>query len=333
MAGIRLNCNATNGVYHKSMSTALAPMPESYDNEALIKELEPASAEFLDRHLSLAQPWYPHEFVPWSRGRDYVPGQDWEPQDFPLPEAVRSSLFVNLLTEDNLPYYTNTILGLTDADHPLNEWTRRWTAEERRHSEVIGGWIHVTGAIDPRELEDARMVQMGGGQVPQFDRLAEALVYTSLQEPATRIAHHNTGSRLSQADKVGQKIMNRVAGDEGLHTRFYRDLAQVAFKVDPSSMVIATQRQIKGFAMPGTGIPGFAKHAKVIAEAGIYDIAQFQEKVVTPTLEKYWGFWELSDLTPEAEAARDNLHTYLERLARVIRRQRNRQAEQTEPGT
>ena len=38
----------------------------------LLEELEPVVAENLDRHLSMAQEWHPHDYVPWSQGRDFA---------------------------------------------------------------------------------------------------------------------------------------------------------------------------------------------------------------------------------------------------------------------
>lgn len=309
------------------MSEKLPPMPSTYDDDALIAELAPVTAELFEQHLAASKPWYPHEFIPWSRGRDFVPGDEWNAEDLPLNQAVRSALFVNLLTEDNLPYYTMEIASHAPVGHPWVDWAYRWTAEERRHSEVIGGWVHAARALDPKELEDARMVQMSGGKVPHPKTMADALAYTSLQELATRVSHFNTGAHLSSVDKVGREILNRVATDEGLHTRFYRTLAGAAFRIDPSSMVIATARQVKDFEMPGTGIPNFQKHARAIAAAGIYDVAQFKEKVVDPTLETHWGIWDLDGLSSEAEIARGQLHNHLGRLSRVIRRQRERASE------
>ena len=43
----------------------------------LLYELEPVVAENLERHLSIAKEWHPHDYVPWSRGRtriNLVPG-------------------------------------------------------------------------------------------------------------------------------------------------------------------------------------------------------------------------------------------------------------------
>ena len=36
----------------------------------LIRDLEPTVAAELDRHFAIAKDWYPHEYVPWSEGRD-----------------------------------------------------------------------------------------------------------------------------------------------------------------------------------------------------------------------------------------------------------------------
>src|SRR4051812_11588237 len=76
---------------------------------AVLDELIPTVDRLLERHLSATKEWMPHELVPWSRGRDFVPGEEWDESEFPLPPAVRSALFVNLLTEDNLPHYFETI--------------------------------------------------------------------------------------------------------------------------------------------------------------------------------------------------------------------------------
>ena len=66
-------------------------------------ELDPVVAELYDRHMATAKEWFPHEFVPWGRGRDFADAP-WDPDQSPVSEAARIALMVNLLTEDNLPY-------------------------------------------------------------------------------------------------------------------------------------------------------------------------------------------------------------------------------------
>jgi acyl-[acyl-carrier-protein] desaturase len=288
------------------------------DQTALLAELEPSAAEFLERHLATAREWFPHSLVPWSEGRDFGDDAEWEPDDDRIGAATRSALFVNLLTEDNLPYYFRTISARLGRDDAWGTWVRRWTAEEGRHSIVIRDYLTVTRAVDPVALERARMTQVSNGVVPEPPSLADALAYASLQELATRIAHHNTGRSLP--DPAGRKIMTRVAADENLHHLFYRDLTNAAIAIDPATVVPAIDRQVRHFAMPGTGIPDFARHARRIADAGIYDFAAHHDQILVPVLLRHWRLDRLEGLKATAEQARERLLAYIERVGRVARR-------------
>ena len=291
---------------------------------ALLADLEPEAARLMDRHLANTKMWHPHTFVPWSRGRDFEPDYEWSPEEFVLPAEVRAALYVNLLTEDNLPYYFRDIERMLGREGAWGEWTRRWTAEEARHAVVIRDYLTVTRAIDPVALEEGRMVQMSGGQVPEPVSAIDGLVYVTLQELATRISHRNTGAHIEGHDRVGYDIMRRVAIDENHHFLFYRDMAQAIIDVDPSTAVEAMERQIIGFAMPGEGIPNFSEHAKLIANAGIYDLVAHYEQILDPVVLKHWGLETLTGLTPEAEAARERTVAYIEKSRRVAQRLRER---------
>jgi acyl-[acyl-carrier-protein] desaturase len=295
-------------------------MPLSDD--ALTDELAPVVAELFDRHLANTKEWFPHRLVPWSRGRDIEPDQSWDPADATLSEEVRSALIVDLLTEDNLPYYFETIYNLFGKHEPWGEWARRWTAEEGRHSIVIRDYLHVTQAVDLDELERGRMAQVSLGEVPHPETVCDGLAYVTMQELATKISHRNTGRLLE--DKVGYQVMAQVAGDEQLHHVFYRDAASAALEVDPDGMVLAIDRQVRNFAMPGTGIPDFAAHAKRIAKAQIYDFQIHHDLILKPMIHDVWKLPELEGLSPEAEQARDTVVKYLDRVqsaaARMARR-------------
>ena len=301
------------------------------DDRSLLHELEPTVESLLERHLATTKEWFPHEYVPFGRGRDAVAGRAWSPDDADLAgatldEAVRSSLIVNLLTEDNLPHYFAIIQQTFGADGPWGTWARRWTAEEGRHSMVIYGYLMVTRAVDPVALERARMVQVAGGAVPTPPSAADSIIYVALQELATRIAHRNTGRMIG--DEAGFDVMKRVAADENLHHLFYRDLATAAIELDPSTMVGAIERQVVQFEMPGTGIPDFALHAAAIAKAGIYDLAIHHDQILAPVVVRHWGIEALEGLDAEAEQARQRLLKRLatsERVARRVTERRERQ--------
>lgn len=298
------------------------------DQTAMLNELEPTVARLLDKHLATAKEWFPHELVPWSQGRDFEPGFEWDPNEVVMAPAVRSSLFVNLLTEDNLPYYFRTIETLFGRDTAWGTWARRWTAEEGRHSIVLRDYLTVTRALDPVALERARMKQVEKGETPVMDLVTDGIVYVTLQELATRIAHHNTGKLLD--DKAGYEVMKRVAADENRHHLFYRDLGTAALELDPSAMVLAMERQVRDFEMPGTGIVDFESHAMAIAKAGIYDFTVHHDSVLVPVILRHWNVEALAGLSPEAEQARARLVKRMERIARVGRRftaKRERSAE------
>jgi acyl-[acyl-carrier-protein] desaturase len=285
-------------------------------------DLEPHAAALLDRHLASAKEWFPHEYVPYHRGRDFEPGYEWTPRDSDLggaviPDSVRSALYVNLLTEDNLPYYFRHIERTFGADGAFGTWVRRWTAEEGRHAIVIRDYLMATRAIDPVALERGRMVQVAGGEAPEPDSPLNALVYVSLQEMATRIAHRNTGRLLG--DPAGLRVMARVAADENLHHLFYRDLTSAALEMWPSEVVIAIEEVVRTFAMPGTGIPDFSRHSALIAGAGIYDATIHHEQILIPVVLNHWKVAQLINLTPAAERAREALLRRIERIGRLAR--------------
>ena len=302
------------------------------EDAALLAQLAGKAEELLERHLATSKPWYSHEIVPWSMGRDFVAGEAWSPDDVALPSAVRSALFVNLLTEDNLPYYFETINRMFGRNEIWGTWSHRWTAEEARHSIAIRDFLLVTRAIDPWALEDARMGQMSGGEVPQPETACDGFVYVALQELATRISHRNTGKLLQvemdktghPAAKAGYDIMARVAADENFHYLFYRDITSAAIEVDPSSVVCAIERQVADFEMPGTGIVGFDAHSRAIAAAGIYNLPIHYSQILAPVILRHWGLESIEGLSTEAELSRERTVKLLGRFERASERMNQR---------
>ena len=292
----------------------------------LLHELTPKAEELLERHLKTTKEWFPHTLVPWERGASLDVDADWDPRAFPLPDAVRSALFVNLLTEDNLPYYSAHIAGvLGRKQEAWKDWNHRWTAEEDRHAMVIRDYLTVSQAIDPFELERARMHQMSTAVVPEPPTVAETFAYVALQELATRISHRNTGKILE--DPAGYNVMARVATDENHHFLFYRDVMTALIEIDPSTGVIALDRQVRDFQMPGTGIPNFKHHAYAIAKAGIYDLTAHHDQILQPVVLRHYKIEELEGLSPEADQARESLLTHVSRIGKAARRMAARQAE------
>ncbi|GAA2133668.1 acyl-ACP desaturase [Kitasatospora kazusensis] len=294
--------------------TMLTEAAAEHAETALLHELQPVVAENLDRHLAVAKEWFPHEYVPWSDGRNFeglLGGEPWRPEEAKLPEIARTSLVVNLLTEDNLPGYHFAIAQF-GKDGAWGSWVNRWTAEEARHGTAIRDYLLATRAVDPRALERVRMDHMSlGYDRPDGFSALHAIAYAAFQELATRISHRNTGH--FSEDPICEALLARVAADENLHMLFYRNLVAAAFEIDPDRTMRAVADVVTGFEMPGSTIKDFGRKSAQIAIAGIYDLRLHHDDVVQPVLRQLRVF-ERGGLGPEGEAAREELAVFVARL-------------------
>ncbi|MDQ3153930.1 MAG: acyl-ACP desaturase [Actinomycetota bacterium] len=280
------------------------------DSTRLLHDLEPVVTENLDRHLAAAKEWMPHEYVPWSLGRDFADlgGDAWDPEQSRLTPVARTALEVNLLTEDNLPSYHREIERAFGRDRAWGAWVHRWTAEEGRHAYCIRDYLLVTRGVDPVELERARMDVMQTGFDAEEKPLLHVLAYVSFQELATRVSHRNTGRYAS--DPIAEKLLARVATDENLHMVFYRNLVKAALEIDPGPTLRAITDEVVGFQMPGSMIAGFTRKAAQIAKAGIYDLRIHHDEIIWPLL-RQWGVFDLEGVGAEGEKARGELADFL----------------------
>jgi acyl-[acyl-carrier-protein] desaturase len=287
----------------------------------LIRDLEPAVAKELDRHLATTKDWYPHEYVPWSEGRDFagpLNGDAWEAKDSKLTAVAQDSLVLNLMTEDNLPSYHTEIAISMGRDGAWGTWINRWTAEEARHSIVLRDYLMATRGVDPNELEDLRMAHMQVGyQTPYENDMLHTVAYVSFQELATRVSHRNTG-RISR-DEVCEGMLARVALDENLHMLFYRNLLGEAIKLEPSAAMRAITDVVTNFEMPGAGMPGWGRKSVQIALAGIYDLPLHLTDVLHPVL-RAWDIFNVEGLDDDGKAAQAELKAFLDNMAVEVER-------------
>ena len=167
------------------------------------------------------------------------------------------------------------------------------------------------------------MVQMSRGQVPQSDSVAEMISYVSFQELATQVAHRNTGQALDKTRR-GKKIMSKVAGDEGLHHAFYRDLVLAGPRDRPVDHGASRSRASFGTSRcPAPESPISPSTRRSSLSPGIFGAQQFVDAVVRPTLD-YWRLFDLEGLSPEAEKAREKIDRNVAGLARLAAAQQVR---------
>jgi acyl-[acyl-carrier-protein] desaturase len=296
-------------------------MSEDLTDLQLLHELEPVVETNLNRHLSMTKNWNPHDYIPWSDGKNYyaLGGADWDPEQSKLSEVAQVAMVQNLLTEDNLPSYHREIAMNFGMDGAWGNWVNRWTAEENRHGIALRDYLLVTRAIDPVELEKLRLEQVTRGFSPgqngQGDLFAESLfdsvIYVTFQELATRVSHRNTGKACDET--VADHLLARVSADENLHMIFYRDVSEAGLEIAPNQAMESLHRVLRNFTMPGYTVPEFRRKAVIIAVGGIYDPRIHLDDVVMPVLKK-WRIFEREDFTGEAASMRDDLALLVEEL-------------------
>ena len=296
-------------------------MSEDLTDLQLLHELELVVETNLNRHLSMTKNWNPHDYIPWSDGKNYyaLGGADWDPDQSKLAEVAQVAMVQNLLTEDNLPSYHREIAMNFGMDGAWGNWVNRWTAEENRQGIALRDYLLVTRAIDPVELEKLRLEQVTRGFSPgqngQGDLFAESLfdsvIYVTFQELATRVSHRNAGKACDET--VADQLLARVSADENLHMIFYRDVSEAGLEIAPNQAMKSLHRVLRNFTMPGYTVPEFRRKAVIIAVGGIYDPRIHLDDVVMPVLKK-WRIFEREDFTGEAASMRDDLALLVEEL-------------------
>lgn len=299
-------------------------MPRHLTEVEIRTELEPVAATNVNRHESVAPRWNPHDYVPWDRGRNFARtgGADWSPEQSQLSDVARAAMITNLLTEDNLPSYHREAAEHFSLDDAWGAWVGRWTAEENRHGIALRDYLVVTRAVDPVELELARMQHVANGFGATAEEEARhktdfllSIAYVTFQELATRVSHRNTGKVCN--DPIADQLLKRIAADENLHMIFYRNVCAAALDLVPDQALEAVADVVEHFRMPGQGMPNFRRNGVLMAKHGIYDPRQHLDEVVRPTLRK-WRIFERDDFSFQGEQRREQLATYLEGLEHQV---------------
>jgi len=292
----------------------------------ILKTLEPDVQSIFEKHYQTKKPWYPHELLPW----DNLSNKDNKPviMDQETRKAIASSLYLNVLTEDNLPWYvlnTSKLFGNENKETVWGDWLRQWTAEEDNHSYSLRLLITLNNLMDPKKLEDARMHQMRNAIVPIQACASEGIIYGAMQELAARISYRNLATISEEIN--GYPILAKIASDENRHHIFYRDVAKKGFEYFPSEFVISLYNQVLGFQMPGTGIIDFKQHALRVNKANIFNFEMQHALINLHLTNEIWKINELSGLTPEAEEAREKIDKIYERLTKILNKQKQRKEE------
>jgi acyl-[acyl-carrier-protein] desaturase len=277
------------------------------------------------RHIRQRKLWMPSELLPVA---DQAVGeQAYELRALPerargIPDAIRVSLALNLLTEEGLPHFHRLLAAYMGSGNAWSRWNYLWTAEEDRHGCVLRDYVREARLFDMPAFERLQYRYLEAGFDPEWgDDPYLLLAYTSLQERATQAAHANTARLVAPHEPLLQRILGRVAGDESRHFEFYRDAFKALLEVDPTRAMVSALQIMPRLAMPGNSIDGYAEMADVVRRAGIYGPRDYR-KVVAQCLES-WGIAALQPADAEGREAQERLMAVpgrLDKLADLLER-------------
>lgn len=291
----------------------------SASKREVLAAVEPLVERNMARHIDERRLWMPGDLMP--AGEHLTDEQARELRDLPdrahaMPDAVRVSLALNLLTEEGLPHFHRLLARYMGSDNAWERWNFLWTAEEDRHGCVLRDYVRDARLLEMAAFERLQYQYLEAGFDPEWQHDPyRLLAYTSLQERATQAAHANTGKVASKHEPILQRILGHVAADESRHFRFYRDAFIGVLEIDPGRAMASALEVMPRLAMPGYTIAGYVEMAEVVRRAGIYGPREYR-KVVAECLDA-WGIAELAPDDAAGREAQDKLMAVPERLDRL----------------
>jgi len=308
--------------------------------------LEKKVDSFIDKFLiPIDKIWQPTDFLPDSQNEDTFFEEVRELRELAkeLPYDFWVVLVGDTITEEALPTYESwlmDVVGISQQekgagpyengiDNGWARWVRYWTGEENRHGDTLNKYLYLSGRVNMIEVERTTQHLISDGFDIGTDRDPyKNFVYTSFQELATNISHSRVAKLAKEySNKSLAKMCRIIAGDEMRHFNAYSEFVKHIFEVDPSQMMLAFSDMMKNkIVMPahflresgdaiGTAFDEFSNAAQRL---GVYT-AQDYVDIMRRLIEK-WEIDKLSDLTDEAEKARDYVMKLPARMQRISER-------------
>jgi acyl-[acyl-carrier-protein] desaturase len=297
--------------------------------------LEKKVDAFVDEFLiPIEKIWQPSDFLPNSEGENFFEEvKELREIAKELPYDFWVTLVGDTITEEALPTYESWLMEVEGVDNEgrngWSRWVRQWTGEENRHGDLLNKYLYLSGRVNMREVEITTQhlitdgFDIGTGKDPYKN-----FVYTSFQELATYISHNRVSLLAKQyGDKQLAKMCKMIAGDEMRHHHAYSEFVTQIFKVDPSEMMLSFQYMMKQkITMPAhflresgekisTAFEEFSNSAQKI---GVYTANDYVD--ILRKLTQKWEIDKITNLTEEAEKARDYLMKLPDRMARISER-------------
>ena len=297
--------------------------------------LEKNIDSFVDEYLiPVEKIWQPSDFLPNSETESFFEEvKELREIAKDLPYDFWVVMVGDTITEEALPTYESWLMDVEGIDqveaNGWSKWIRSWTSEENRHGDLLNKYLYLSGRVNMREVEVTTQhliadgFDIGTGRDPYKN-----FVYTSFQELATYISHNRVAQLAkSYGDNKLSKICKMIAGDEMRHHHAYSEFVNRIFQVDPSEMMLAFQYMMKQkIVMPAQFLresgeklsSAFENFSDSAQRLGVYTANDYID-IMQKLIDK-WEIDKISNLTDEAEKARDFLMRLPARMSKISER-------------
>jgi acyl-[acyl-carrier-protein] desaturase len=301
----------------------------------VMQTIEKEVESYIDKYLiPVEEIWQPTDLLPDFQSENYMEEvQQIREEAKELGYDFWVVLVGDMVTEEALPTYESWLMDMEGVDqHGRNgwsKWIRRWTGEENRHGDVLNKYLYLSGRVNMREVEITTHhlindgFEVGTGRDPYRN-----FVYTSFQELATNISHKRVAQiARKKGNRMLFKMCNIIAGDEMRHHLAYREFVKTIFNYDASEMMLAFADMMKKkITMPAQNLrqsggkmaSAFDDFSNAAQRLGVYTTYDYID--ILQKLNEYWELPKISNLTDEAEKARDYLMRLPERMKRIADR-------------
>ncbi|XWS13124.1 hypothetical protein CRYUN_Cryun36dG0010800 [Craigia yunnanensis] len=306
----------------------------------MFKSLEDWAKKNILIHLKPVEKcWQPKDFLPdpTSDGFDEQV-KELRERAKELPDEYFVVLVGDMITEEALPTYQtmlNTLDGTRDetgaSPSPWAVWTRAWTAEENRHTDLLNKYLYLCGRVDMRQIEKTIQYLIGSGMDPGTENSPYlGFIYTTFQERATFISHGNTARLAKQHGDVKlAHLCGSIASDEKRHETAYTKIIEKLFEIDPDGAVMSFADMMrKKISMPahlmydGQDDNLFDHYSTVAQRIGVYTAKDYAD--IVEYLVDRWKVKELTGLSADGREAQDYLCGLPPRIRRLEERAQGR---------
>lgn len=281
--------------------------------------------------------WQPTDFLPNSETTDdafFEEVREIRELAKDLPYDFWVVLVGDMITEEALPTYESWLMDVEGIDQVNGEngwgkWVRQWTAEENSHGDVLNKYLYLSGRVNMKEIEKTTHHLIADGFDIGTDRDPyKNFVYTSFQELATYISHNRVAKLAKdKGNKRLSKMCKIISGDEMRHHHAYSEFVERIFTVDPSQMMMAFHYMMKQkITMPahflresgGKISSAFEEFSNTAQRIGVYTATDYVD--ILQKLIERWEIDKITNLSDEAEKARDYLMKLPARMYRISER-------------